>query len=188
MNRRGSFRRRASSLAWVRMGFVDELLIVLSNFTQHGEHFSNACAYADPPQHAPPPHHSPLEGESARRGRKPEVAPVGGIAALPSPPSDTGGAAEGAMRGIPERLPPLTRTARAAPDMLRRGLRLNHSSWRGSRGRQAVRRRLPRWGDCKARYISSSTSEHCRNTSWFQKRGTRQPFPLPGFGQGQAQE
>jgi len=31
-------------------------------------------------------HHSPLEGESARRGRKPEVAPVGGTSKAPPPP------------------------------------------------------------------------------------------------------
>jgi len=31
-------------------------------------------------------HHSPLEGESARRGRKPEVAPVGGASKAPPTP------------------------------------------------------------------------------------------------------
>ena len=31
-------------------------------------------------------HHSPLEGESARRGRKPDVAPVGGAAKAPPSP------------------------------------------------------------------------------------------------------
>ncbi|MDD9819142.1 MAG: hypothetical protein OXU61_13560 [Gammaproteobacteria bacterium] len=32
-------------------------------------------------------HHSPLEGESARRGRKPEVAPVGGASKAPATPT-----------------------------------------------------------------------------------------------------
>jgi len=35
-------------------------------------------------------HHSPLEGESARRGRKPEVAPVGGASKAPPAPHRPG--------------------------------------------------------------------------------------------------
>ena len=37
-----------------------------------------------------PAHHSPLEGESARRGRTPEVAPVGGAAKAPLTPHRPG--------------------------------------------------------------------------------------------------
>jgi len=35
-------------------------------------------------------HHSPLEGESARRGRKPDVAPVGGTSKAPATPHRPG--------------------------------------------------------------------------------------------------
>ncbi|MDD9818261.1 MAG: hypothetical protein OXU61_09040, partial [Gammaproteobacteria bacterium] len=35
-------------------------------------------------------HHSPLEGESARRGRKPDVAPVGGAAKASATPHRPG--------------------------------------------------------------------------------------------------
>ena len=35
-------------------------------------------------------HHSPLEGESARRGRKPDVAPVGGSSGAPAAPPRPG--------------------------------------------------------------------------------------------------